>query len=95
MFCITFATALGTFGLVAYATSGYFLIALVPLMGLYYFLQAIYRASARELKRLDAVTRVSFYFISSLFFFVPFGGERLLCLMIGWLITIEPFVRSH
>ncbi|KAI9340135.1 P-loop containing nucleoside triphosphate hydrolase protein [Zopfochytrium polystomum] len=61
LFCITFATALSTFGLVCYATSGWFLLGLVPLMVVYYFVQELYRRTARELKRLDAVTRSPLY----------------------------------
>ncbi|KAI9331615.1 P-loop containing nucleoside triphosphate hydrolase protein [Obelidium mucronatum] len=61
MFFISFGMAISTFVLVTYATKGWFLIALVPLMGIYYWLQAVYRATARELKRLDALTRSPLY----------------------------------
>ncbi|KAJ1553509.1 hypothetical protein HK405_007699, partial [Cladochytrium tenue] len=56
-FCIQISIAVGTFALVCYATSGWFLLGLAPLLGVYYFIQEIYRRTARELKRLDALTR--------------------------------------
>ncbi|KAJ3381657.1 hypothetical protein HDU84_004921 [Entophlyctis sp. JEL0112] len=61
LFLITFGTAISSFILVAYVTSGWFLILLVPLMAVYYYYQAVYRANARELKRLDALTRSPLY----------------------------------
>ncbi|KAI9335777.1 P-loop containing nucleoside triphosphate hydrolase protein [Obelidium mucronatum] len=61
MFFISFGMAVSTFCLVTYATSGWFLLALVPLMAAYYYVQAMYRATARELKRLDALTRSPLY----------------------------------
>ncbi|KAJ3135967.1 hypothetical protein HK100_002155 [Physocladia obscura] len=61
LFLITFGTAISTFILVAYVSNGWFLILLAVLMGVYYYFQAIYRANARELKRLDAVTRSPLY----------------------------------
>ncbi|ORY49444.1 P-loop containing nucleoside triphosphate hydrolase protein [Rhizoclosmatium globosum] len=61
MFFISFGMAISTFCLVSYSTSGWFLIALVPLMAAYYFIQGMYRATARELKRLDATTRSPLY----------------------------------
>ncbi|KAJ3030728.1 UNVERIFIED_CONTAM: hypothetical protein HDU68_007939 [Siphonaria sp. JEL0065] len=61
MFFVSFGMAISTFVLVTYATNGWFLLALVPLMGIYYWLQAVYRATARELKRLDALTRSPLY----------------------------------
>ncbi|KAJ3015528.1 UNVERIFIED_CONTAM: hypothetical protein HDU68_012690 [Siphonaria sp. JEL0065] len=61
MFFISFGMAISTFCLVTYATSGWFLLALAPLMGAYYWVQAMYRATARELKRLDALTRSPLY----------------------------------
>ena len=62
LFFISFATALGTFGLVSYSTNGGFLLGLVPLMILYYFIQDAYRKTARELKRLDALSKVDNYY---------------------------------
>ena len=47
----------GTALVLTYATSGAFVLALPPLMLLYYRLQRTYRASSRELKRLESVTR--------------------------------------
>ncbi|KAJ3278722.1 Multidrug resistance-associated protein 1, partial [Blyttiomyces sp. JEL0837] len=61
LFCITFATTLATFGLVIYATKGWFLLGLCPLMIVYYFTQDVYRRTVRELKRLDALTRSPLY----------------------------------
>ncbi|KAJ3410262.1 hypothetical protein HDV05_003988 [Chytridiales sp. JEL 0842] len=61
LFSLTFATAFGTFGLVAFATSGWFFVGLLPMLIIYYFVQDIYRSSARELKRLDALTRSPLY----------------------------------
>ncbi|KAI8821599.1 P-loop containing nucleoside triphosphate hydrolase protein [Chytriomyces cf. hyalinus JEL632] len=61
MFFISFGMAFSTFCLVSYSTSGWFLVALVPLMAAYYFLQDMYRRTARELKRLDALTRSPLY----------------------------------
>ncbi|KAJ3115025.1 hypothetical protein HK100_001489 [Physocladia obscura] len=61
LFFISFGMAVSTFCLVAYATSGWFLIVLVPLMCAYYYVQALYRNSARELKRLDSLTRSPLY----------------------------------
>ncbi|KAJ3109757.1 hypothetical protein HK100_003232, partial [Physocladia obscura] len=61
MFFISFGMAISTFCLVSYATTGWFLVALVPLMISYYYVQLMYRCSARELKRLDAVTRSPLY----------------------------------
>ncbi|KAI8612387.1 P-loop containing nucleoside triphosphate hydrolase protein, partial [Chytriomyces sp. MP71] len=61
LFLITLGSAISTFVLVAYVTTGWLLVALVPLMTLYYYFQGIYRANARELKRLDALTRSVLY----------------------------------
>ncbi|KAJ3109759.1 hypothetical protein HK100_003234, partial [Physocladia obscura] len=61
LFFIAFGMACSTFCLVSYATSGWFLIALAPLMCAYYYVQALYRNSARELKRLDSLTRSPLY----------------------------------
>ena len=48
---------IGTIIVLTYSTSGIFLIALPPLAYIYYHLQKRYRATSRELKRLDSVTR--------------------------------------
>ncbi|KAJ3073805.1 Multidrug resistance-associated protein 1 [Podochytrium sp. JEL0797] len=61
LFLITMGSAVSTFVLVSYVTGGWFLVVLVPLMVVYYFFQAVYRANARELKRLDALTRSPLY----------------------------------
>ncbi|KAJ3112059.1 hypothetical protein HDU96_004984 [Phlyctochytrium bullatum] len=61
LFSITFGTCIATFGLVLYSTSGWFFLGLVPLMVVYYFVQDVYRCSARELKRLDSLTRSPLY----------------------------------
>ncbi|KAI9340247.1 P-loop containing nucleoside triphosphate hydrolase protein [Obelidium mucronatum] len=61
LFLITFGSAISTFALVTYVTSGWFLLLLVPLMAIYYYFQSLYRANARELKRLDALTRSPLY----------------------------------
>lgn len=47
----------GTMLVLAYSTSGIFLAAMPPLAYLYFLLQRRYRATSRELKRLDSVTR--------------------------------------
>ncbi|KAJ3026911.1 UNVERIFIED_CONTAM: hypothetical protein HDU68_004835 [Siphonaria sp. JEL0065] len=61
LFLITFGSAISTFTLVSYITSGWFLLLLIPLMVIYYHFQSVYRANARELKRLDALTRSPLY----------------------------------
>ncbi|KAJ3384086.1 Multidrug resistance-associated protein 1, partial [Entophlyctis sp. JEL0112] len=61
MFFLSFGTVVSTFALVSYSTHGWFLLALVPLLVVYYYIQAIYRSTARELKRLDALTRSPLY----------------------------------
>ena len=60
MFANTLASSISTFILIIYATP-LFAVPLVPILGLYYIVQAFYRSSARELKRLDAVTRSPLY----------------------------------
>lgn len=60
MFATTFAVTLSTFALIIYATP-FFAVPLVPLGVIYYFIQDIYRASSRELKRLDAISRSPLY----------------------------------
>ncbi|KAJ3338280.1 hypothetical protein HDU83_008234 [Entophlyctis luteolus] len=61
MFFLSFGTVVSTFALVSYSTDGWFLLALIPLMVIYYYIQAMYRNTARELKRLDALTRSPLY----------------------------------
>ncbi|KAJ3190722.1 hypothetical protein HK101_008433 [Irineochytrium annulatum] len=60
MFVNTLATSLSTFILICYATP-LFVVPLVPLLGVYYFMQAVYRKTSRELKRLDSTTRSPLY----------------------------------
>ncbi|KAJ3116514.1 hypothetical protein HDU96_009500 [Phlyctochytrium bullatum] len=60
MFTNTLATSLSTFVLICYATP-LFAVPLAPLLGVYYFMQLIYRATSRELKRLDSVSRSPLY----------------------------------
>jgi ABC-type multidrug transport system fused ATPase/permease subunit len=52
---------LAAFGLVAYFTNGLFLVVLIPMLGVYYFVQAVYRKSSRELKRIESVSRSPLY----------------------------------
>ncbi|KAJ3103717.1 Multidrug resistance-associated protein 1 [Phlyctochytrium planicorne] len=49
------------FGLVCYFTKGIFAGVLVPLLGLYYFTQMVYRATSREVKRIESVSRSPLY----------------------------------
>ncbi|KAJ3413134.1 hypothetical protein HDV05_008472 [Chytridiales sp. JEL 0842] len=60
MFTSTLASSLSTFVLICYATP-FFMVPMFPLLGIYYFMQLIYRATSRELKRLDSVTRSPLY----------------------------------
>jgi ATP-binding cassette, subfamily C (CFTR/MRP), member 1 len=60
MFANTLASTISTFVLICYATP-LFIVALVPLMSLYYFMQLVYRATSRELKRLDSISRSPLY----------------------------------
>ncbi|TPX64351.1 hypothetical protein SpCBS45565_g05955 [Spizellomyces sp. 'palustris'] len=59
-FINTFAVAVSTFVLIIYATP-FFIIPLVPILCIYYLLQKVYRATSRELKRLDSTTRSPLY----------------------------------
>ncbi|KAJ3098441.1 hypothetical protein HDU96_011094, partial [Phlyctochytrium bullatum] len=59
-FANTLSGALATFVLICYATP-LFVAPLVPVLGLYYFIQMAYRATSRELKRLDSVSRSPLY----------------------------------
>ncbi|RIB24070.1 P-loop containing nucleoside triphosphate hydrolase protein [Gigaspora rosea] len=60
LFFITLSSAIGTFILIVVVFT-WFIIPLVPLTILYYFAGLFYRASNRELKRLDSVLRSSLY----------------------------------
>ena len=60
MFLMTAANVIGAFVLIAVIIP-WFLVAVGAIMVLYYFLSLYYRASARELKRLDAILRSSLY----------------------------------
>ena len=60
MFLITFSNVIGAFVLIAVIIP-WFLIAVAVIMTAYFFLSLYYRASARELKRLDAILRSSLY----------------------------------
>ncbi|KAJ3204167.1 hypothetical protein HDU82_006042, partial [Entophlyctis luteolus] len=60
MFLSTLANAIATFALIIYATP-YFAIVLVPVLYLYYLIQALYRSTSRELKRLDSISRSPLY----------------------------------
>ena len=62
MFLMTAANVIGAFVLIAVIKGvPWFLVAVGAIMVLYYFLSLYYRASARELKRLDAILRSSLY----------------------------------
>ncbi|KAJ3095767.1 hypothetical protein HDU97_006553 [Phlyctochytrium planicorne] len=56
-FTLTFGTCAATFALILYSTTGWFALALLPMMVIYYFIQNIYRKTARELKRLNAAAK--------------------------------------
>ena len=60
MFLMTAANVIGAFVLIAVIIP-WFLVAVGAIMVLYYFLSLYYRASARELKRLNAILRSSLY----------------------------------
>ncbi|KAI9339971.1 P-loop containing nucleoside triphosphate hydrolase protein [Obelidium mucronatum] len=60
MFLSTFANAIATFALIIYATP-YFAVVLVPVLGVYYLIQSLYRSTSRELKRLDSISRSPLY----------------------------------
>ena len=60
MFLMTFANIVGSFVLIAIIIP-WFLIAVAVVMVVYYAFALYYRASARELKRLDAILRSSLY----------------------------------
>ncbi|KAI9357918.1 P-loop containing nucleoside triphosphate hydrolase protein [Zopfochytrium polystomum] len=50
-----------TFGLVTYLTKGAFLVPLVPMLALYYYTQLFYRATSRDVKRFESITRSPLY----------------------------------
>jgi ABC-type multidrug transport system fused ATPase/permease subunit len=56
MFLMTFSTSVSTLILIS-VIQPIFIAVMVPLMVVYYFAQAFYRATARELKRLDSISR--------------------------------------
>ena len=60
MFLFTLASSIASFALIIYATP-LFAAVIVPLLLVYYFIQKIYRSTARELKRYDAISRSPFY----------------------------------
>ncbi|KAI8618287.1 P-loop containing nucleoside triphosphate hydrolase protein [Chytriomyces sp. MP71] len=60
MFLSTFANAIATFALIIYATP-WFAAVLVPVLGVYYGVQQLYRSTSRELKRLDSISRSPLY----------------------------------
>ncbi|KAJ3300679.1 hypothetical protein HDU76_006039, partial [Blyttiomyces sp. JEL0837] len=60
MFVNTLATSMSTFILIIYATP-IFAAPLAPILVVYYLMQLIYRATSRELKRLDSVSRSPLY----------------------------------
>ena len=60
MFLMTFSNVVGAFVLIAIIVP-WFLIAVGVVVVAFYFLSLYYRASARELKRLDAILRSSLY----------------------------------
>ena len=70
---------IGSFAMILIVTP-WFIIALVPLFYVYYRVQKYYRASSREIKRLDAISRSPLFAhfgetltgLSAPFFFFPF-----------------------
>ncbi|KAJ3129883.1 hypothetical protein HK098_007637 [Nowakowskiella sp. JEL0407] len=60
IFLFTFTNAISTFITIIYVTP-WFALPMAPLLVLYWFLQQIYRSVARELKRLDSLTRSPLY----------------------------------
>ncbi|KAI8804246.1 P-loop containing nucleoside triphosphate hydrolase protein [Cladochytrium replicatum] len=60
MFANTLATAVSTFISIIYVTP-WFAVPLLPLLVMYYYMQWMYRSTARELKRLDSLTRSPLY----------------------------------
>ncbi|KAJ3291659.1 hypothetical protein HDU79_002170 [Rhizoclosmatium sp. JEL0117] len=60
MFISTLGNTIAVFVLISYATP-LFLVVLVPVLGLYYVVQNLYRSTSRELKRLDSISRSPLY----------------------------------
>ncbi|ORX63492.1 hypothetical protein BCR32DRAFT_226999, partial [Anaeromyces robustus] len=60
MFFNNLGTAISTISLMIYAAP-IFVVALIPLLILYYFVQQFYRSTSRELKRIDSITRSPLY----------------------------------
>ncbi|KAI9142193.1 P-loop containing nucleoside triphosphate hydrolase protein [Paraphysoderma sedebokerense] len=60
MFLSTFANSIATFSLIGVATP-LFMIPLAVLLPVYYFIQSFFRATTRELKRLDSLKRSPLY----------------------------------
>ncbi|KAJ3273542.1 hypothetical protein HDV01_004309 [Terramyces sp. JEL0728] len=60
IFVTTFSGAIITFITIIYATP-LFVAPLLPVLGVYYFVQKVYRSTSRELKRLDSLTRSPLY----------------------------------
>ncbi|KAI9348567.1 P-loop containing nucleoside triphosphate hydrolase protein [Obelidium mucronatum] len=52
---------ISTFALVSYITSGVFVAALIPMVALYVGIQIVYRATSRELKRIESISRSPLY----------------------------------
>ncbi|XP_043188281.1 multidrug resistance-associated protein 1-like isoform X3 [Amphibalanus amphitrite] len=59
-FIMTFVVVLGTFFAIIYATP-IFLAVVIPLLGVYYFMQLVYVSTSRQLKRLESVSRSPIY----------------------------------
>ncbi|KAI8918715.1 P-loop containing nucleoside triphosphate hydrolase protein [Entophlyctis helioformis] len=60
MFLQSLASIISYFGLLIAATP-LFIVPFLPVMGLYYIIQKVYRASSRELKRLESISRSPLY----------------------------------
>ncbi|XP_037086606.1 multidrug resistance-associated protein 1-like isoform X1 [Pollicipes pollicipes] len=59
-FIMTLVVVLGTFFAICYATP-IFTAVIVPLLGVYYFMQLVYVSTSRQLKRLESVSRSPIY----------------------------------
>ncbi|KAJ1533089.1 hypothetical protein HK096_005698, partial [Nowakowskiella sp. JEL0078] len=60
IFMFTLALTFATFITIVYVTP-WFAVPLAPMLVVYYYLQALYRSVARELKRIDSITRSPLY----------------------------------